>query len=325
MSAASGHNNCWWCWSEQRRAMTSPATTEQQISGRRLRQLESLGVEQLKGIGPARTRRSRRWGLPRCSISWCAIHDAGPIGAIQHSSDDLVVGEEALVNAVVRSVKTRSTRSRRTIVNVTIGDESGELLLTFFNQPYRKDQLHVDDDVVVFGKPEAFRKTLQMTNPIVDLVGDQTGRIIPIYPSPARPVSHRVTCRDTSARCWIGQKTSPTRCHCRCANALALSTGRVPLVRFIAQIATRRSHRHEEGSPLTSCGDYNLPWCCENRRRRSWRVGSRTRSHRTTRHLISSVDFSPAFLCAHRCSTPCNRPDRSRPRIGGANAPAPAG
>ena len=34
----------------------------------------------------------------------------------------------------------------------------------------------------MFGKAEVFRGGLQMTNPIVDLIGDRTGRIVPIYP-----------------------------------------------------------------------------------------------------------------------------------------------
>ncbi len=36
--------------------------------------------------------------------------------------------------------------------------------------------------VALFGKAEAYRGGLQMTNPIVDLIGDRTGRIVPIYP-----------------------------------------------------------------------------------------------------------------------------------------------
>ena len=37
-------------------------------------------------------------------------------------------------------------------------------------------------EVVVFGRTEIYRGGRQMTNPVVDLVGDQTGRIVPVYP-----------------------------------------------------------------------------------------------------------------------------------------------
>ena len=37
-------------------------------------------------------------------------------------------------------------------------------------------------EVVVFGKLERYRGTRQMVNPVVDLVGNRTGRIVPVYP-----------------------------------------------------------------------------------------------------------------------------------------------
>jgi ATP-dependent DNA helicase RecG len=40
----------------------------------------------------------------------------------------------------------------------------------------------VGSEVVVFGRTEIYRGGRQMTNPVVDLVGDQTGRIVPVYP-----------------------------------------------------------------------------------------------------------------------------------------------
>ncbi len=33
-----------------------------------------------------------------------------------------------------------------------------------------------------FGKVDVFQGRRQMTNPVVDLIGDQTGRIVPVYP-----------------------------------------------------------------------------------------------------------------------------------------------
>jgi ATP-dependent DNA helicase RecG len=36
--------------------------------------------------------------------------------------------------------------------------------------------------VALFGKADSYRGSLQMTNPVVDLIGDRTGRIVPIYP-----------------------------------------------------------------------------------------------------------------------------------------------
>lgn len=37
-------------------------------------------------------------------------------------------------------------------------------------------------EAVLFGKLEVFRGQRQMTNPVVDLIGDKTGMIVPVYP-----------------------------------------------------------------------------------------------------------------------------------------------
>ena len=95
---------------------------------------------------------------------------------------DLVPGEEALVLATVRSVVKRVTRNRRTMVNVNVGDGSGRMDVVFFNQPWRERQLREGLQIALFGKADVYRGGLQMANPVVDLIGDRTGRIVPIYP-----------------------------------------------------------------------------------------------------------------------------------------------
>ena len=95
---------------------------------------------------------------------------------------DLKIGDEALVLAKVRKVQTRRTRQRRTIVEVDVFDGSSYLRCVFFNQPWRQKQLHDGIEAVFFGKVESFRGRRQMTNPVVDLIGNKTGRIVPVYP-----------------------------------------------------------------------------------------------------------------------------------------------
>ena len=95
---------------------------------------------------------------------------------------DLVPGDEALVLATVRSVRKRTTRNRRTMVTVNVGDGSGRMDVVFFNQPWRERQLREGLQIALFGKADVYRGGLQMSNPVVDLIGDRTGRIVPIYP-----------------------------------------------------------------------------------------------------------------------------------------------
>ncbi|HET6834371.1 MAG TPA: ATP-dependent DNA helicase RecG [Acidimicrobiales bacterium] len=97
---------------------------------------------------------------------------------------DLVVGEEALVLVTVQRVSSRRTRGRppKVLVTVDVTDGSGHLRVSFFNQAWRERQLRTGMTVALFGKLEIYAGRKQMTNPVVDLIGDRTGRIVPIYP-----------------------------------------------------------------------------------------------------------------------------------------------
>ena len=95
---------------------------------------------------------------------------------------DLRKGDEATVFGEVRSSRTRPLRGRRTLTEVVMGDGDQQLILTFFNQRWREKQLKPGMPLMVHGRCDHFRGNRQMTSPVVDLVGDQTGRIIPVYP-----------------------------------------------------------------------------------------------------------------------------------------------
>jgi ATP-dependent DNA helicase RecG len=95
---------------------------------------------------------------------------------------ELAEGEEASVLVRVIDASSRRVRGGKVMVTVTVGDDSGSMRLTFFNQRWRERQLAPGRNAVVYGKVEVFRGRRQMTNPVVDLVGDKTGRIIPVYP-----------------------------------------------------------------------------------------------------------------------------------------------
>ncbi len=95
---------------------------------------------------------------------------------------DLTVGEEGMVLVAVSKVVTRRMRNRRSLVEVTVKDETGRMKLVFFNQPWRSKQLSEDQELIIFGRLDLYQGNKQMTNPLVDLVGDRTGRIVAVYP-----------------------------------------------------------------------------------------------------------------------------------------------
>ncbi len=104
--------------------------------------------------------------------------------------EELDPGSEATVLGEVRSISTRRTRNGRTLTTVEFGDGTGRLSLTFFNQPWRERQLSEGTEAIVYGKVDLYRGQRQMTNPVVDLVGDRTGRIISVYPQSEKAGLH---------------------------------------------------------------------------------------------------------------------------------------
>lgn len=121
---------------------------------------------------------------------------------------DLLPDDQAMVVATVSSITTRRTAGRRprSLVVAEVGDGSGRLRITFFNQTWRLKQLPKGTEAVFFGKVETFAGRKQMTNPIVDLIGDKTGRIIALYPQSEKP---RITSDDIAT--WIGIALDKTR------------------------------------------------------------------------------------------------------------------
>ena len=91
-------------------------------------------------------------------------------------------GETAMVLARVESISSRRVGGNRAMVTATVADSSGRLSVSFFNQRWREKQLPVGTEAVFFGKLDIFRNVRQMTNPVVDLIGSRTGKIIPVYP-----------------------------------------------------------------------------------------------------------------------------------------------
>lgn len=151
--------------------------------GRTLQELAEIPVQRVKRVGDKRAEALAAVGItnvlelithyPRRYID--RTRQADVVG--------MTVGEESLVLARVESVKSRRTRNGRALVELDVDDGTGTLRVTFFNQAWRAKQLPVGTEALFFGKLDTYRGKRQFTNPVVDLVGNRTGRIVPIYPT----------------------------------------------------------------------------------------------------------------------------------------------
>ncbi len=147
-----------------------------------LRELSAIGVDRLKGVGDKKLASLREVGVENVLDLLTTYPRRWVDRTNECRVSDLKAGQEALVLVAVRSVTKRMGRNRRSIVEALVGDGSGRFHVVFFNQPWREKQLREGLQIALFGKAEVFRGGLQMTNPIVDMIGDRTGRIVPIYP-----------------------------------------------------------------------------------------------------------------------------------------------
>jgi ATP-dependent DNA helicase RecG len=149
---------------------------------RRLAQLAKIPVTELKGVGEKKAEALALMEIETV-LDLLTHYPRRYLDRTQQATiRELKVGDEAMVLATVKRVQSRRTRNRRALVEVDVFDGTSYLRCTFFNQPWRAKQLAVGREAIFFGKVEMYKGRRQMTNPVVDLVGDKTGKIIPVYP-----------------------------------------------------------------------------------------------------------------------------------------------
>ena len=149
---------------------------------RRLSQLAQLPVTVLAGVGPKKAEALEAMEI-RTVLDLVTHYPRRYIDRTRQASiRELKVGEEAQVLATVKRVQQRRTRQGRVLVEVDVFDGSSYLHCVFFNQPWRARQLAAGTQAVFFGRLDVYKGRRQMNNPVVDLIGDRTGKVVPVYP-----------------------------------------------------------------------------------------------------------------------------------------------
>ncbi len=99
--------------------------------------------------------------------------------------NELVDGEEALIDVICASnvMETRFARNK-TILKMLVRDDTGDCVLTWFNQTYLKNKFKVGERYQFYGKVSIKYGRVEMTKAVFDKEGlnKNTGKIIPIYP-----------------------------------------------------------------------------------------------------------------------------------------------
>jgi ATP-dependent DNA helicase RecG len=143
-------------------------------------------VQYLKGVGPKRSETLRRLGI---HTIYDMLHyfprDYKDRTRIQKISE-AKLGGEITIQGKVLGVNPRVARNRIHILEVFVGDETGTVAATWFNQPFLTKKFRIGDILFLHGKVGAY-KYLQLLSPEFEIISEDEvnvkgGEIIPVYP-----------------------------------------------------------------------------------------------------------------------------------------------
>lgn len=148
--------------------------------------LLSDSVQFVKGVGPKMKENLRRLGIstvedllnffPRRYQDWTRVT----------KMEDAHYGEEQVLYGRILEVKEIHPRMRMSILRVTISDGTGSAVLTYFNQPWKKNEFAVNRHVLAFGKPEYDYGHLTVQNAETEFAEPSElpslQKLVPVYP-----------------------------------------------------------------------------------------------------------------------------------------------
>ncbi len=142
-------------------------------------------IQYVKGVGPNRAKSLNKLGIYTLEdlITYYPrdYEDRSKVQSIASTID----GEKCTIEGTaITSVNMRMLGRGRSIEKVIIKDESETCIITWFNQPYIKNQIHRGERYRFFGKISVKGGNRELGSPVFDVIenSNNTGKIIPVYP-----------------------------------------------------------------------------------------------------------------------------------------------
>ena len=100
---------------------------------------------------------------------------------------EVQVGETVTIQARVTEIENIYTRNHKKIQRAVLADETGNLEIIWFNQPFLTKYIHAGDTISVSGKVDTFKGKIVVQSPEYEVILNNTttlhtGRLVPIYP-----------------------------------------------------------------------------------------------------------------------------------------------
>ncbi|HOE27828.1 MAG TPA: ATP-dependent DNA helicase RecG [bacterium] len=153
--------------------------------------LDGVKVQYVKGVGPRRAALLETLGVR--SVMDLLRHyprrydDRRQIRRIAHLEE----GREETVRGRILTMGTKRLRRGLSLFQLAVGDDTGVVYATWFNQPFLERRFSVGQELILTGKVQR-RPELQIVGPEFEVLGGEgndllnTGRIVPVYPANER-------------------------------------------------------------------------------------------------------------------------------------------
>ncbi len=142
-------------------------------------------ITRLQNVGPAHAKKFSRLGI--ATVRDLLYHFPHRYDDYSHlkTVNQLMYGEEVTLILQIIDCKTRETTTRRKVTTVLLGDPTGTIQATFFNQPFLQQQFRPGRKIVISGRVEQDMNRLSFRHPEWEPLSNQlvhTARIVPVYP-----------------------------------------------------------------------------------------------------------------------------------------------
>jgi ATP-dependent DNA helicase RecG len=152
-----------------------------------LTRLAEVPVSEIKWLGPKNSAPLLKAGITTIAD---LLHHV-PRTYIDRSDkprlDRVPLDTEVTIIAEIKKINTRRPKKKLSITEAIISDETASLDVIWFNQAFRQKSLPVGTEAAFSGKVTSRNGKLQMSTPVVEVLGDDeesivTGRIVPVHP-----------------------------------------------------------------------------------------------------------------------------------------------
>lgn len=138
------------------------------VSPRRAKALSSMGIATVKDLVTT---------FPRRYV------DLSKVESIRSAT----IGESCTIRGRIHEMKLKRPKPKVVLVEITLVDETGALMITAFRQPWLMDTLAKDDRIAAAGTVEFDYGFKRMTNPFIEKIDktdkEDRGAIIPVHPA----------------------------------------------------------------------------------------------------------------------------------------------